>query len=234
MAGLPARRRRAATLIWLPGALCFESPGFFSSCVDAGRHPPSEPSVYHSRGSHAPPNPSSFPGSSQPCSTREKAAHLPGERARAARHAQKWRRSSTKRRRSMRMTCAAAPPFLPPPRAMSRGQPQSRRATATRTPHPPSPQKYPTPTQKKPVTDLQHNAANRVDTAHAHEYTKGKMLELAGFMKHLHDGIPIRRHLENGREDKICIRGAGEAGDDGVAWDGLCCSKARTSLPGRS
>ena len=113
---------------------------------------------------------------------------------------------------------------------MSRGQPQSRRATATRTPHPPSPQKYPTPTQKKPVTDLQHNAANRVDTAHAHEYTKGKMLELAGFMKHLHDGIPIRRHLENGREDKICIRGSGEAGDDGVAWDGLCCSKARTSF----
>ena len=56
------------------------------------------------------------------------------------------------------------------------------------------------------------------------------MLELAGFMKHLHDGIPIRRHLENGREDKICIRGAGEAGDDGVAWDGLCCSKARTSF----
>ena len=94
MAGLPARRRRAATLIWLPGALCFESPGFFSSCVDAGRHPPSEPSVYHSRGSHAPPNPSSFPGSSQPCSTREKAAHLPGgASARAGRDARKWRRN---------------------------------------------------------------------------------------------------------------------------------------------
>ena len=47
----PAPRSHLAKL---PGALCFESPGFFSSCVDAGRHPSSEPSVYHSRGSHAP------------------------------------------------------------------------------------------------------------------------------------------------------------------------------------
>ena len=101
---------------------------------------------------------------------------------------------------------------------------------ASSQPHPQNAKKNTRRAQTKPVTDLQHNAANRVDTAHAHEYTKGKMLELAGFMKHLHDGIPIRRHLENGREDKICIRGSGEAGDDGVAWDGLCCSKARTSF----
>ena len=119
------------------------------------------------------------------------------------------------------MTRAAAPPFYPQ-RYCPGGQPSTPRAA--------HPLPNITPTQTKPVTDLQHNAANRVDTAHAHEYTKGKMLELAGFMKHLHDGIPIRRHLENGREDKICIRGSGEAGDDGVAWDGLCCSKARTSF----
>ena len=119
------------------------------------------------------------------------------------------------------MTRAAAPPFYPQ-RYCPGGQPSTPRAA--------HPVPNITPTQTKPVTDLQHNAANRVDTAHAHEYTKGKMLELAGFMKHLHDGIPIRRHLENGREDKICIRGSGEAGDDGVAWDGLCCSKARTSF----
>ena len=84
MAGLPARRRRAATLLGLPGALCFESPGFFSSCVDAGRHPSSEPSVYHSRGSHAPPNPSSFPGSSLLFHSREGGASARSGRARSA------------------------------------------------------------------------------------------------------------------------------------------------------
>ena len=143
----------------------------------------------------------------------------------------------------MRTTCAAAPPFhpqrycpwggspqrracaAPAPRGVAHSRPR-RHAQNTHASSQPRPhdEKNTRRAQTKPVTDLQHNAANRVDTAHAHEYTKGKMLELAGFMKHLHDGIPIRRHLENGREDKICIRGAGEAGDDGVAWDGLCLS----------
>ena len=143
----------------------------------------------------------------------------------------------------MRTTCAAAPPFSPAALLSMGGQPSTprvrrRRRVASLIPRLPTKHthassqipKTPHRRRKSPSTDLQHNAANRVDTAHAHEYTKGKMLELAGFMKHLHDGIPIRRHLENGREDKICIRGSGEAGDDGVAWDGLCCSKARTSF----
>ena len=64
MAGLPARRRRAATLFGLCRRARFvlnparRAP---STLVEGWQASPSEPSVYHSRGSHAPPNPSSFP-----------------------------------------------------------------------------------------------------------------------------------------------------------------------------
>ena len=45
------------------------------------------------------------------------------------------------------------------------------------------------------------------DAPHAHEYTHARQLELAGFMKHLAEGICVSRHLESGKCGKICIRG---------------------------
>ena len=45
------------------------------------------------------------------------------------------------------------------------------------------------------------------DAPHAHEYTHARQLELAGFMKHLNEGITVVRHLESGKSDKMCIHG---------------------------
>ena len=102
---------------YLPGsAFVFERCGASFALVEAGRHPSSEPSVYHSPGSHAPQILVGCAEAPALFHSRE-AGHLRGQwnrsSTRAARHARQWKRSSTKRRRSMRMTCAAAPPFYP-------------------------------------------------------------------------------------------------------------------------
>ncbi|KAH8052267.1 hypothetical protein JL722_10368 [Aureococcus anophagefferens] len=101
------------------------------------------------------------------------------------------------------------------------------------------------------VKELHNNVASRApDAPHAHEYTHARQLELAGFMKHLAEGVAVTRHLESGKCGKICIRGdervpaappplflRRRALDaqrarrrNGVEWDnGLCtcCSDAR-------
>ena len=85
---------RSHTLICRAALLCLKGAGLCFALVEAGRHPPSEPSVYHSRGSRAPQILVALRGSpSSLFPTREKAAHLPGAGGRAARHAQKWKRS---------------------------------------------------------------------------------------------------------------------------------------------
>ena len=153
----PAPRSHLAKL---PGALCFESPGFFSSCVDAGRLPSSEPSVYHSRGSHAPPNPSSFPGSSSSLfHSREGGASARSGRARSAARAKMEKeldeeapQDESDVRRSapfspaaivhgggspQRRACAA-----PAPRGVARSRPGAAHKT-------PTPRRNPIPTTKK-------------------------------------------------------------------------------------
>ena len=72
---------RSHTLICRAALLCLKGAGLCFALVEAGRHPSSEPSVYHSRGSHAPQILVALRGSpSSLFPTREKAAHLPGER----------------------------------------------------------------------------------------------------------------------------------------------------------
>ena len=75
---------------YLPGsAFVFERCGARFALVEEGRHPPSEPSVYHSRGSHAPQILVALRGSPAPCSPLARrrricpAAHLPDREGRA-------------------------------------------------------------------------------------------------------------------------------------------------------
>ena len=70
---------RSHTLICRAALLCLKGAGLCFALVEAGRPPPSEPSVYHSRGSRAPQILVALRGSpSSLFPTREKAAHLPG------------------------------------------------------------------------------------------------------------------------------------------------------------
>lgn len=41
------------------------------------------------------------------------------------------------------------------------------------------------------------------DAPHAQEYTHARQLELAGFMKHLSEGIAVKRHLPSGKSVKV-------------------------------
>ena len=51
-------------------------------------------------------------------------------------------------------------------------------------------------------------------------------------MKALKEGITVKRHLDSGTSQKLCLRDAST--DDkphtGVEWDGGCCSKGRTGF----
>ena len=80
---------RSHTLICRAALFVFERCGASFALVEPGRYPSSEPSVYHSRGSHAPQILVALRGSPAPCSPLARrrricpAAHLPDREGRA-------------------------------------------------------------------------------------------------------------------------------------------------------